>query len=423
MSTSFLSSAWTSRTALAPGRPIQLPAGLNLAAWPLAILLVLNTVLVRAFNGAPTDDFSTVYYAVRRALDGQAVYEQAYHHVDPLYLYNPGATLLLYPLGLVENFSLARGLFILVNAAAIVGALAVLACLVGHRLSSPLWPASIALAFATESVINTLTFANINGLLLLALSGFLALGLRGRAGRGGRGVGSGLWAGIVLGLAITVKPQFAPLLVLPLVKARWSTVAAGLAVPVGLNALAWPVIPDAGDYLRRLVPYLGTTRDYANSSWDGLRAYFDLPGWAYYPVWVLAAALVAVAVVLLLRWRNTDPVLWALTTTGVLLVGIFFLSSLGQQYYSMWLFPLMFTAVLPRSVFHSWLAWAAAACFLLPVTWTSTHWPDAGRWANFFLGTAGWFLLIVACAASVAGWYLGQRRSAGYTGRHDQPAH
>lgn len=80
---------------------------INAAAWPVAILLVVHRVFIIARNGTPTDDFTTVYNAVARMSTGQPVYEQAYNHVDPLYLYTPGATLLLAPLAHID-FSLAR---------------------------------------------------------------------------------------------------------------------------------------------------------------------------------------------------------------------------------------------------------------------------------------------------------------------------
>src|SRR5699024_4591341 len=148
----------------------------------------------------------------------------------------------------------------------------------------------------------------------------------------------------------------APLLFLPLMRLDWRTILGGVAVPITLNLVAWPILPGASDYLTKLVPYLGQTRDYANSSLAGWQAYFDIPNALYWPVWLATAMAVAIGMVILLRWRTTDVVLWSLTSSGLLLVGVFTLSSLGQQYYSMWLFPMLFTVRLPRSVFHSWPA-------------------------------------------------------------------
>ena len=173
---------------------------INAAAWPVAILLVVHRVFIIARNGTPTDDFTTVYNAVARMSTGQPVYEQAYNHVDPLYLYTPGATLLLAPLAHID-FSLARGLFIVANAAAIVAALAVLTLTVGRKLTSAVWPVSIALAFVTESVTNTLAFTNINGILLLCMAVFLWAFVRAE-----RTPWLGWVTGVAIGLAIVIKP-------------------------------------------------------------------------------------------------------------------------------------------------------------------------------------------------------------------------
>ncbi len=366
--------------------------------WPVAVLLVVHRVVILAVNGALTDDFTTVYSAIRRFLDGVPVYNQVYHHVDPHYLYNPGATLVLAPLGMIGNFGVARMLFILVNAAAIVAALMLLTRLFGFSLRSVVLPAAVTAAFLTESVINTLVFSNINGVLLLGLVGFLWLLLRGH----------GWWAGLVIGLAILVKPMFAPLLFLPLVKLQWRTLVGGVAVPVVANLIAWPLVPGAGDYVTRLMPYLAEVRDYANSSLPGLAVYFDMPRALENSLWLLFAAFVAVGVLVLLRWRHTDPLLWATTTSGLLLTGVFLLSSLGQMYYSMMLFPMMFTVLLRRSVFHTWPAWLGAFLFLSPAGWSSTRWVDYGRWAEVFVATAGWATLVIATATCAVVWWRGE---------------
>ncbi|MDR7329478.1 glycosyltransferase family 87 protein [Corynebacterium guangdongense] len=362
----------------------------TVALWPIAVMVVLHSVLVLAFNGSVTDDFTTVYSAIRRMLGGVPVYNENYATVDPHYLYNPGATLLLAPMGLSGDRELSRAVFIVLNAAAIIAALAVLVRLVGHRLTSWLFPGAVTVAFLTESVRNTLIFSNINGILLLALSGFLWLLLRGHR----------WWAGLVLGLAIVVKPMFAPLLLLPLMKFDWRTILGGVAVPVLANVIAWPLVPGAGDYLTRVVPYLGETRDYANSSLAGFAVYFDMPGWLEAVLWLTLGVFVAVGLAALFFYRDSAPLFWATTTTGLLLTGVFVMSSLGQQYYSMMLFPMILTVATRLSVFHVWPAWLAAFLFLWPGDWHSVHAPDAGRWASYFTATAGWSMLVVVIAVT-----------------------
>ena len=144
-----------------------------IAFWPLAVIVVLHRVFFLALRGSMTDDFSTVYFALRRFLDRQPVYDEIYYFVDPHYLYNPGATLILSPLALPAEIELARIGFIILNALAIITALAQLTKLFGFRLHGAVLPMSIVLAFATEAVTNTLVFANINGILLLALVSYI----------------------------------------------------------------------------------------------------------------------------------------------------------------------------------------------------------------------------------------------------------
>ena len=59
---------------------VQAPSGasrifqiLTAAAWPLAVVLALHRTVITAFNGTATDDFTTVYNALSRALTGLPV--------------------------------------------------------------------------------------------------------------------------------------------------------------------------------------------------------------------------------------------------------------------------------------------------------------------------------------------------------------
>ena len=358
------------------------------AAWPVAVLLVLHRLFLLARAGSVTDDFTTVWSAARRFVERVPVYNEVYSHVNPHYLYNPGATLLLSPLGLISDIDLARPLFIAVNAACIIAALAWLTKLAGRPLSGPTFPVAVALAFCTEAVTNTLVFSNINGILLLALVAFIALLLARRD----------IAAGVVLGLAILVKPMFAPLLVLQL---RWRPALGAIGVPVVMNLIAWPFTPGARDYLDVVVPYLKVTRDYANSSLSGFAVYFGMPRWAHALLFLLLAAAVAGAVLGLVRVRHSQDLLYLAVGSGVLLAGVCLLSSLGQAYYSMMLFPALFTVFHPDSPLRSWPAWLGAALCLSPLNWSSPLHPLTGSWLNTFLPTAGWAVFIVACAAWV----------------------
>ena len=362
--------------------------------WPLALFLVAHRLLVMALPGGKTDDFTTVWSAARRFVLREPVYNEIYHHVDPHYLYNPGATLLLSPLGLTGNTDAMRSLFILFNAVCIIGALAWLTRLGGFPLRGPVFPGAVALAFLTEAVTNTLTFANINGVLLLGLTAFLAWLLD-------AGAGSSWAAGVVLGLCILVKPMFAPLMLLPLLRLDWRALSSGIVVPIVFNAIAWPLTPGARDYIDVVAPYLKQTRDYANSSLAGAAVYFDMPGWLHGAFFLLFAATVLVAVVFLARFRFTAEWVWAATTAAVLLAGVCLLSSLGQAYYSMMFFPAIFTVGSALSALRSPSAWAGIILCLSPLTWVVEGHVVTGRWLNTFLPTVGWAVFIVAVAAWV----------------------
>ena len=372
------------------------------ALWPVALALFVHRLFILGVNGDLTDDFSTVYYALRRFHEGVEIYNENYSFVDPHYLYNPGATLLLSPLALTTHIGLARIAFIVVNAVAIVLALALLTRLAGASLRGPVFPGAIAAAFLTESVRNTLIFSNINGLLLLALSMFLYLLLHERV----------MLAGIVLGLAIVVKPLFLPLFFLPLLKLQWRAVAGAVAVPALLNVVAWPFVPGASDYVSRTMPYLSLVRDYANSSLPGMAVYFGMPVWQQRLWFVVFAAVVVVAIVFLARIRYVDAFTWATTTSAVLLCGVFFLSSLGQMYYSMLLFPVFFTSLRAVSVMRNPVVWAAAYCFYTTDEFVPSRFPRQGEWLTSLLPTFGWAAFLLACAVIALSWWNDERRSA-----------
>lgn len=374
----------------------------NALLWPLAVIMVIHRVFFLAINGSVTDDFSTVFFALKRFRDGAPVYSENYQFVDPHYLYNPGATLLLSPMGLLDHFFLSRTLFICGNAAAIILALALLTRMFGASLKSMAFPLAITGAFLTEAVKNTLVFANINGVLLLVFVGFLWALLSGR----------NVLAGVLIGLAILVKPLFIPLLFLPLVRMQWSTLITGVAVPAVFNLAGWFFVPGASDYWTVTTPYLKEVRDYSNSSLPGIMAYFGAPGWLQNVLFVVFALAVAAGVILLLRVRKADPLAWACATAGLLLAGVFFLSSLGQMYYSMMLFPLVFACIRVPSLGANPMVWLGFILCLFPAKWDSDRWRDYGRWLNFFESTAGWAILILALSTTAVAWYYFGRKAA-----------
>ena len=371
--------------------------------WPLAAMTFIHKTLLNPYNDHPTDDFTTVISALRRFRAHVPVYSEDYSTVDPHYLYSPGGTLLLSPLAFVpEHFG--RPTYIVLNAIAVVVAIAVLTKLFNFSMRGPLIPTATFIIFSTESVKNTLLFSNINGILLLAEALFLFLLLRHR----------NILAGVVIGLAIVVKPQFAPLLFLPLVRRQLSTILVGLGVPIALNVAAIPLMVSPGDYLDKLVPYLGQVRDYANSSISGIMTYFGFSDITILLWRLVAATAVVITILVLLRWRDRDELMWTTTTAGVLLLGVFLISSLGQMYYSMLLLPMFFTVLRARSVMHSPIAWLGVYFCMSLDEWMSDRWVWPGRVFEYSRGTIGWGLLLVSIVTTVVVWAALERKQ----GRH-----
>ena len=380
------------------------------AAWPFAIAVALHLVFVDAVNGAVTDDFTTVWNALQKFIHGEPVYTEQYWTVDPHYLYSPGGTLLLSPWALLPDFDTARMLFIIVNALAVVGGLALLTRAVGLSLRGPALPLGILAAFLTESVTNTLIYSNINGVLFLLVTGYL-LALRDKRP----------WlAGLLLGVGLTIKPVVLLLYFLPLVKWRtwWPAFISGAAVTVLSNGIGALLMTAPRRYVTELLPYLGEVRDFSNASISGQGVYFGVPeGWILF--WrIVVGLMVATALLVLLRWRDTDELFWLLTSSGLLLLAGFSLTSLGQQYYSMLLFPMLYSVFLRRSVFHNPVAWLAAALFLVNL---KTHIYRIGvnsMWAGWAFPAIGWVLLIaVSCFMTL--WWVAEDKAALNSG-HDE---
>ncbi|MEU4647360.1 glycosyltransferase family 87 protein [Nocardia fluminea] len=277
---------------------------------------------------------------------------------------------------------------------------------------SPLAPVAYFALFLSEALVNTLTFGNVNGLFCLAEVGFLALLLRRRD----------ITAGVVLGLTIAIKPILVPLLLLPGVRKQWSTVAVAVALPVCATAIAWPLAADPGHYFVHNLPYSLAVRDYFNSSISGFGVYYDVSPITTLLVRGLLAIAVAVSLWLLWRYYRHQELFFVTTTAGVLLTAEFALSSLGQQYYSMFVFPFLFTIVLKSSVLRNWPAWLAIFAFYSYDTWLLFRFPAFGRNLEYTRTNVGWTLLLIVVCCVLVDRYLAARREGGLT-RGIDPIH
>ena len=356
--------------------------------WPLAIMSVLHRSIILPANGNITDDFKPVYRAVLNFRRGWDIYNEHFDYVDPHYLYPPGGTLLMAPFGYLP-FTPSRYLFILINAVAILIAWYLLLRLFNYTLASVAAPALLLAMFCTESVSSTLVFTNINGCVLLAEVLFLRWLLDGK-------VGHQWWAGFVIGLTLTLKPVLGPLLLLPLLNRQWRTLVPAIAVPVVVNAIAWPLVSDPKDFVTKTVPYFLGTRDYFNSSVEGNGVYFGLPTWLIVFLRIMFTVLAIGAMWLLYRYyRERDPLFWFTNSSGVLLLWSFLVSSLAQGYYSMMLFPFLMTVVLRNSLIRNWPAWLGIYGFMTLDNYLIFNYMRYGRALQYLKITYGWSLLLI----------------------------
>ncbi|AVM00535.1 hypothetical protein C6V83_09855 [Gordonia iterans] len=370
---------------------VDTPRILTMILWPISIMMILQRSVIMAVNGARTDDFTTVYNASLNFLNRRPVYAENYTTVDPHYLYPPSGTLMMSPLAVLQPDH-ARWLFIAASVVALVLSAYLLVRMFGYRADSWVFPAVLLFFFSTETVSNTLIFTNFNGFVLLGMIAFLMLLRSDSTVRGGD-----WWAGVFIGLTIAVKPVLAPLMLLPLLQLRWKVFVTAIGVPLLLNVLAWPLIVDSRSFLDRTLPYLFEARDYYNSSVTGNALYFGVADWL---TLVLRIAFVAMAIFslwfLYRYYADTDELLWLTTSSGVLLGTTFLISSLGQGYYSMLLFPLVMSVFLTGSVMRNWPAWLGVyGCMTFDV-FASREWEPFGRYLEYNKVPLGWSLLMIA---------------------------
>ncbi|WP_422560125.1 glycosyltransferase family 87 protein [Gordonia sp. (in: high G+C Gram-positive bacteria)] len=353
--------------------------------WPISVMMIFHRSVFLAINGARTDDFTTVYNASLNFLNRRPVYAENYTTVDPHYLYPPSGTLLMAPLSIL-NPQDARWTFIAVSVIVLIVCAYLLTRMFGYSANSWVFPAVLFFFFSTETVANTLIFTNFNAFVLLGLLAFLMLLRSDRD----------LWAGVAIGLTLAVKPVLAPLLLLPLLQRKWKPLVTAIGIPLVLNMLAWPLIVDATDFISRTAPYLFATRDYYNSSISGNGMYFGIDGWLIILLRVMFTLMAVFSLWFLYRYyRESNELLWLTTSSGVLLCTLFLVSSLGQGYYSMLLFPLVMTVFLPGSVMRNWPAWLAVyGCMTFDV-FASTQWRAFGRYLEYNKVPMGWSLLMI----------------------------
>ncbi|NDK89397.1 DUF2029 domain-containing protein [Gordonia desulfuricans] len=380
-----------------------------LVLWPITILMMFHRSVILGVNGDRTDDFRPVYQAALAFLNRQPVYGENLNTVDPHYLYPPSGTLLMSPLAAIDP-ERSRWLFIAASVVALVVCAYLITRLFGYAANTWVLPTVLFFFFSTETVAHTLIFTNFNSFVLLGMLAFMIL-MRGR---------HDWWAGIAIGLTLAVKPVLAPLLLLPLLTRQWRIFVGAIGVPLLLNILAWPISDDPKSFVSNTLPYLMEARDYYNSSIVGNGMYFGVADWLIVLLRIAFTLMAVFSLWFLYRYyRHTDELLWMTTSSGVLLCTTFLVGSLGQGYYSMLLFPLLMTVLLPGSTMRNWPAWLGVyGCFTFDAFY-SDRWEHFGRALEYNKVTWGWSLLMIAVFCSLLFRYLDLRK-AGVAGRWNE---
>lgn len=308
--------------------------------------------------GTTGSDFDPIWNAVDKYVHGRPVYDEDYSTLDPHYLYSTGATFLLGPIGWLPGRDIARTIMMWLGAASIFSALWLLAASVVSRHRGQVFAVLVIVACAfNEPVRSTLSLTNINGFLFLlqVLFALLTIKMLRHGWRASLKSWVAVVAGIILGVAMTIKPQFLALAVVSLLSGHITVlVVAGVFMAVVFLA-GWLTMAGPQDYVDRLLPYLGQARDYNNGSIEGVGRQLGWSEAAITGSTVAFLVVVALSLVALWRYKSEQPVVWVYCSLGVLFAGVLMTTGLMQGYYCIWLLPLVATVVIAGSPARTWL--------------------------------------------------------------------
>jgi arabinofuranan 3-O-arabinosyltransferase len=344
--------------------------------WLLALAAAGHLVLRSYLEDRYIGDFRVLQDGAMRFWDGVSVY------ADPWFLLTPSGLLAMLPFGLLgphAGFVVWNTLSIGAVAAGCVWSLR----FVGARLTGPVAAVTLLGVPLSESLTSTLILGNLNNSLLMALgAGFLLADLRGRT----------VLAGVLLGAALALKPVFVLLLLIPLLRRRWTTLSWAVALPLVLNVVGLALVPAPSDFVTRTVPgLLHGRKEWNNSLWS-MGVDYGLPDWAIVALRLLVLLLTGLAV---WRFRRVeDAVVRSAATYGVLLLATFLASSLSQAYYSLLLVPLLLSVVRAGSPLRTPVAWVAVYAFAAQDSWSIPRSPGWTETVGDVRWTSGWALLL-----------------------------
>lgn len=402
--------------------PAALRVAIPLLYAVMAFVLLRSAMVFPQVN--PGTDFTPIWTAANKYLSGEPVFNSDYTIDMPHYLYTPAGTVLIAPVALFGSQETARAVMAALGALCIIAAIALAARMVRPRWFHVIVPIAVSFFFITpEPARTTLALTNINGFMLLLQVLFIWFSLRLRE----KNVGwlnhfnrPEAWAaGAIAGVALSIKPQFAVLFIVSLAYWQVAVVVVAALVAAVLFTIGWFTIAEPELFFTNLVPYLSEPRPRFNGSVGGLGIVLDWPDAAVTVLTIFVIITTLGAVALLWRWKEIDPVMFNFVATGVCFAGGFMASGLMQNYYSIWLIPLVLTIAQRKSPMH----WPITVLILLFMyaNWT---WPDTGNpTAGLVLAFLPSFMFI-ALPLAVAAWAAVNRprEEDGFRGRVHQLA-
>jgi arabinofuranan 3-O-arabinosyltransferase len=249
---------------------------------------------------------------------------------------------------------------------------------------SPAGAATLLGLAVSESVTVTLGLGNVNTVLLMLEAFFLWFFHQRRDD----------YAGLLLGLAVALKPVLGPVLIVPLLARRWRVALVAGGITIGLNTVGFLLAAERTQFIIVTIAQLTSARPGANSSVPATLAFLHLPNGVAVAVRVVVLALV---VLTLERSRriDDDPLRVAIQL-AVLLLGTFLTTWLTEMYWSILVLPLIITVLRRRSPMHTWWAWLGVFLFSTVDVWAAPAWPRG--LTDFYKQlhpTIGWALLLV----------------------------
>lgn len=179
------------------------------------------------------------------------------------------------------------------------------------------------------------------------------------------------WTGILLGIALAIKPLVAPVVIIVILARRWKDLAVATGIAILLNLATLPLLRRPGDFITQVLPELlhGQTLQLRGNV--AISAYFQrnsLPSWSADVCRIVLALIVLCVVFTARRVLDQRPVLIA--SASALVVTVALVSAQDEAHYSLVLVPLLVMGLVDGHWTHKGLA-ALAAAFLADSNHTS----------------------------------------------------